>query len=182
MLGWWGSLVTMVSAQISSSSLDRGPKLRGRQLSGSVGHVFDTPVLQRLRLLSTEKKFCKRGRSQRYIEDSMDPIERHCEPPGIHGSRFKNECSKRWVSVAQGFEPTTQKKHQPRTCDHQKSGKMELSLQEAKDLLQHLPSEISDVLTDDFSDEEVPQIIHWNFRLSLKMTINRMNSRCSSSC
>ncbi|GFV35070.1 hypothetical protein TNCV_2304221 [Trichonephila clavipes] len=30
------------------------------------------------------------------------------------------------------------------------------SLQEALDLLQNLPSEISDVLTNDFSDEEVP--------------------------
>ncbi|GFY27238.1 hypothetical protein TNCV_2068591 [Trichonephila clavipes] len=34
--------------------------------------------------------------------------------------------------------------------------KKKLSLQEALDLLQNLPSEISDVLTDDFSDEEVP--------------------------
>ncbi|GFT94025.1 hypothetical protein TNCV_3219521 [Trichonephila clavipes] len=34
--------------------------------------------------------------------------------------------------------------------------KKKFSLQEALDLLQNLPSEISDVLTDDFSDEEVP--------------------------
>ncbi|GFS56266.1 hypothetical protein TNCV_2769381 [Trichonephila clavipes] len=37
-----------------------------------------------------------------------------------------------------------------------KSGKKKLSLQEALDLLQNLPSEINDVHTDDFSDEEVP--------------------------
>ncbi|GFS53566.1 hypothetical protein TNCV_730251 [Trichonephila clavipes] len=34
--------------------------------------------------------------------------------------------------------------------------KKKLSLQEALDLLQNLPSEISDVPTDDFSDEEFP--------------------------
>ncbi|GFW85887.1 hypothetical protein TNCV_1623311 [Trichonephila clavipes] len=37
-----------------------------------------------------------------------------------------------------------------------KSGKNKLSLSEALDLLQNLPSEISDALTDDFSDGEVP--------------------------
>ncbi|GFX86104.1 hypothetical protein TNCV_2341731 [Trichonephila clavipes] len=35
-----------------------------------------------------------------------------------------------------------------------KSGKKKISLQEALDLLENLPSEISVVLTDDFSDEE----------------------------
>ncbi|GFX20251.1 hypothetical protein TNCV_1438101 [Trichonephila clavipes] len=44
-----------------------------------------------------------------------------------------------------------------------KSGK-KLSSQEALDLLQNLPSEISDVLTDDFSDEKSQLIICWNFR------------------
>ncbi|GFT69096.1 hypothetical protein TNCV_3904901 [Trichonephila clavipes] len=34
--------------------------------------------------------------------------------------------------------------------------KKKISLQEALDLLQNLPSEISDVLTNDFSWEEVP--------------------------
>ncbi|GFW91664.1 hypothetical protein TNCV_4500831 [Trichonephila clavipes] len=36
------------------------------------------------------------------------------------------------------------------------SEKKNLSLQETLDLLQNLPSEISDELTHDFSDEEVP--------------------------
>ncbi|GFW11300.1 hypothetical protein TNCV_3808201 [Trichonephila clavipes] len=36
------------------------------------------------------------------------------------------------------------------------SEKKELCLQEALDLLQNLPFEISDVLADDFSEEEVP--------------------------
>ncbi|GFU56837.1 hypothetical protein TNCV_2540071 [Trichonephila clavipes] len=36
------------------------------------------------------------------------------------------------------------------------SGKKNLGLQEALDLLQHLSSEISDVLTNEFSDEELP--------------------------
>ncbi|GFU85804.1 hypothetical protein TNCV_2036351 [Trichonephila clavipes] len=40
---------------------------------------------------------------------------------------------------------------------HHKVWKKEVSLQEALDLLQNLPSETSDVLTDDFSDEEVPE-------------------------
>ncbi|GFT51580.1 hypothetical protein TNCV_3705481 [Trichonephila clavipes] len=34
--------------------------------------------------------------------------------------------------------------------------KKKLTLQEALDLFQYLPSEISDLLTDDFSDEEAP--------------------------
>ncbi|GFX33964.1 hypothetical protein TNCV_911671 [Trichonephila clavipes] len=37
-----------------------------------------------------------------------------------------------------------------------KSGKKKLSLQDGLNLLPNLPTDISDVLTDDFSDEEVP--------------------------
>ncbi|GFW21634.1 hypothetical protein TNCV_4281491 [Trichonephila clavipes] len=56
------------------------------------------------------------------------------------------------------------------------SGKEKLGLQEALDLLPNLPTEISDVLTDDFSDEKkLQQIICWNFHYILKMTIKRLN-------
>ncbi|GFT26240.1 hypothetical protein TNCV_3336211 [Trichonephila clavipes] len=48
-----------------------------------------------------------------------------------------------------------------RTCNlklTKTSGKRKFSLQEALDLLPNLPSEISDVLTEDFSDEEVQDL------------------------
>ncbi|GFX78594.1 hypothetical protein TNCV_30341 [Trichonephila clavipes] len=46
--------------------------------------------------------------------------------------------------------------HMPEIIFKIKSIKKKLSLQEALDLLQNLPSETSDVLMDDFSDEKVP--------------------------
>ncbi|GFT03884.1 transposable element Tcb2 transposase [Trichonephila clavipes] len=57
--------------------------------------------------------------------------------------------------------------------------KKKLYLQEVLDLLQNLASEISDVLTDGFSDEEKSQqTICWNFSSILRMTIKKLNSRC----
>ncbi|GFS62229.1 FLJ37770-like protein [Trichonephila clavipes] len=48
------------------------------------------------------------------------------------------------------------KQSQLENVDGTKFGEKKLSLQEALALLQNLPSEISDILTDDFSVEEVP--------------------------
>ncbi|GFT05325.1 hypothetical protein TNCV_123541 [Trichonephila clavipes] len=53
--------------------------------------------------------------------------------------------------------------------------KKKFNLQEPLDLLKNLPSEISDVLTDDFSDEEVPANNLLDILKILKMTIKRLN-------
>ncbi|GFV35013.1 hypothetical protein TNCV_3026031 [Trichonephila clavipes] len=42
-------------------------------------------------------------------------------------------------------------------------GKKKLSLEETVNLLQNIPSESRDALIDDSSDEEVQQIMCWNF-------------------
>ncbi|GFY04114.1 retrotrans_gag domain-containing protein [Trichonephila clavipes] len=59
------------------------------------------------------------------------------------------------LKLEPSIEPPEQRETKNRKmCAH--SGKKKLSLQEALHLFLNLPFEISDVLTDDFSDEEVP--------------------------
>ncbi|GFW72368.1 hypothetical protein TNCV_704051 [Trichonephila clavipes] len=65
---------------------------------------------------------------------------------------FKSSCT----TILGAFTPSSSARKTLHFREaHLISGEKKLSLQEALDLL-NVPSEISDVLTDDFSDEEVP--------------------------
>ncbi|GFV08463.1 hypothetical protein TNCV_2936791 [Trichonephila clavipes] len=64
------------------------------------------------------------------------------------------------------------------------SGKKQLSLQEVLDLLQNMPYESSDALTDDSSDEEVPanDLLEFSLDSLNDYQMTEQDSRCSSLC